>query len=93
MGVFHGVVMMWVGGVRCKSDVPAQTTNANFTLSLYSSFPSFMRTYAYAASSSCRVSVISAISPVPVAASVKLSDDAEAYCIESRQRFPIPTPN
>jgi hypothetical protein len=38
-----------------------------------------MRTYAYAASSSARLSVISAISPLPVAASVRLSEEADAY--------------
>lgn len=60
--------------------IPAHTTNANFTLSLYSSLPTFMRTYAYAASSSASEAVISAMSPVPVPASLRLSDVAEAYC-------------
>jgi hypothetical protein len=59
---------------------PCQTTKANLTRSLYSSLPNFIRTYAYAASSSSRLSVISAISPVPVAASFRLSEVAEAYC-------------
>lgn len=62
-----------------KGNVPAQTTKANLTLSLYSSFPNFILTYAYAASSSARLSVISAMSPVPVPANFKLSDEADAY--------------
>jgi hypothetical protein len=58
---------------------PCHTTNANFTLSLYSSFPNFILTYAYAASSSARLCVICAISPEPVPARCKLSLVAETY--------------
>lgn len=65
--------------VTSASYLPAQTTKQNFVRSEYSSFPSFILTYAYAASSSPSVSVISAISPVPVLASVKESDVADAY--------------
>ena len=61
------------------ANLPCHTTNANLTLSLYSSFPNFILTYAYAASSSPRLSVICAMSPVPVPARCKLSLVAETY--------------
>jgi hypothetical protein len=66
-------------GNQRKETVPAQTTNTNLTRSLYSSLPSFIRTYAYAASSSASVALISDIAPLPEDDSVRLSDVADAY--------------